>query len=174
MSVKLALSFKNYTKNNWIHSYKHLQQLRLGSHSGNFNVSVQVAANSGNARFPKEPKPALLLNGTAEQLSTKLPALPVVSCSSCSCTHPTLLDSGCLQHRQLYCLLNVMGRISKDLSCHYQSQLVKRLFSRWHKQALIGNPFLALFLVTGGKYFVCFLISMWGYFRCCEQSTILD
>ena len=85
---------------------------------------------------------------------------PSPACSSCRCTHPASLDSGCLQHGQLYCLRDGTGRILTDLSCRYQSQLVKRLLSRWHKQALFGNPFLAQFLVIGGKYFLCFLTSM--------------
>lgn len=37
--------------------------------------------------------------------------------------------------------------------CRYQSELVKGLFSREHKQALFGNPFLAWFLVIAVEYF---------------------
>ena len=107
--------------------------------------------------------------GLQRQLSTTL--LP---CSSRRRTHPALLDLGCLQHGQFYYPPDGMGGILKDLSCHYQSGLVKRLLPRWHKQGLFRNPFPALFLVIGGKDFVCFLISTWGYFRCCEQSTVLD
>lgn len=43
--------------------------------------------------------------------------------------------------------------------CGYQSELVKGLLSREHKQALFGNPFLARFLVIVVKYFFCFLFS---------------
>lgn len=68
------------------------------------------------------------------------------ACSSHRHAHPASLDSGCLQHVRSYSLPDEMSGILTGLCCHYQSQLGKRLLSRWPK------PFLAQLLVTWGIF----------------------
>lgn len=176
MSVKLALSFKRCAKNNWIHVHKQLQAAEVGESLGQFQSEFPGCWKPQQCPFPKGTKAGAAAEWDSRSSFPRAPcpAQGILLLSLCAYVHPASLDAGRLQLRQLYCLPNAMGRISMDLSCHSGPQLVQSLLSRWHKQALFGNPFLARFLATRGKYCICFLISMWGYFRCCEQSTVLD
>lgn len=135
-----------------------LQELKLGSHSGKLDGNSRAPeilamhlswrnwrqpSWDSRCSFPPNSKPCLGLS-----------LQPDTSSLAAFWDAPNMGNPSA-------CRMGWMCRILMDLSCHYQSELVKKLLSRWHKQALFGNPFLALLLVTGVNIPLVFC-SPWG------------